>query len=38
MTNLQKTINQAIPVYFNEDDFNKFILPHLWIGVSGAED
>jgi len=37
MTNLQKTINQAIPVYFNEDDFNEFILPHLCTGSRGPK-
>ena len=33
MTNLQQTVNQAIPIYFNEEDFNEFILPYLWVGV-----
>jgi hypothetical protein len=37
MTNLQKTVNQAIPVYFNKADFNKFILPHLWVGSRGPK-
>lgn len=37
MTNLQQTANQAIPVYFNEADFNEFILPHLWIGSRGPK-
>lgn len=37
MTNLQQTINQAIPVYFNEPDFNEFILPHLWVGTRGPK-
>ena len=30
MTNLQQTAIQALPVYFTEQDFNEFILPHLW--------
>ena len=33
--NLQQTAEQAIPVYFNEKDFNEFILPHLWQGKRG---
>lgn len=37
MTNLQQTVNQAIPVYFNEKDFDQFILPHLWIGTRGPK-
>lgn len=37
MTNLQQTASQAIPVYFNETDFNEFILPHLWIGSRGPK-
>ena len=37
MTNLQQTVNQAIPVYFNEKDFETFILPHLWIGSRGPK-
>lgn len=37
MTNLQQTVNQAIPVYFNENDFNEFILPHLWVGSRGPK-
>lgn len=37
MTNLQQTVNQAIPVYFNENDFNEFILPHLWVGTRGPK-
>lgn len=35
MTNLQNTVNQAIPVYFDEETFNEFILPHLWAGARG---
>jgi transposase len=37
MTNLQQTVNQAIPVYFNEKDFEQFILPHLWVGSRGPK-
>ncbi len=37
MTNLQQTANQSIPVYFNEADFNEFILPHLWVGRRGPK-
>ena len=37
MTNLQQTVNQSIPVYFNENDFNEFILPHLWVGSLGPK-
>jgi transposase len=37
MTNLQQTVNQAIPVYFNEKDFESFILPHLWVGSRGPK-
>lgn len=37
MTNLQQTENQAIPVYFNESDFDEFILPHLWVGSRGPK-
>lgn len=35
--NLQQTAEQAIPVYFNEKDFNEFILPHLWQGSRGPK-
>ena len=35
MLNLEKTVNTRIPVYFNETDFNKFILEHLWEGSRG---
>jgi transposase len=35
MLNLEKTANSCIPVFFNENDFNKFILPHLWEGSRG---
>jgi hypothetical protein len=34
MTNLQQTVNQAIPIYFNEEDFNEFI-GSVQISVSG---
>jgi hypothetical protein len=37
VVNLQQTANQAIPVYFNEKDFNEFILPHLWQGSRGPQ-
>lgn len=37
MLNLQQTAEQAIPVYFNEKDFNEFILPHLWQGKRGPQ-
>jgi transposase len=37
VTNLQQTVNQAIPVYFNSQDFNEFILPHLWVGKRGPK-
>lgn len=37
MTNLQQTVNQAIPVYFDENDFKQFILPHLWVGCRGPK-
>lgn len=37
MTNLQQTANQAIPVYFNEEDFDAFILPLLWAGTRGPK-
>jgi len=35
--NLQQTAEQAIPVYFNEKDFNEFILPHLSQGRRGPQ-
>lgn len=37
MANLQQTEDQAIPVFFNEADFNEFILPHLWVGSRGPQ-
>lgn len=37
MVNLQQTVNQCIPVYFSEPDFNKFILPYLWKGSRGPK-
>jgi transposase len=37
VTNLQQTVNQKIPVYFDEANFNKFVLPHLCIGSRGPK-
>lgn len=37
MANLQQTVNQSIPVYFNEKDFETYILPHLWAGSRGPK-
>jgi transposase len=37
MLNLEKTVDTCIPVFFNKDDFNKFILPHLWQGSRGPK-
>jgi hypothetical protein len=37
MTSLQNTLNQAIPVYFDEETFDEFILPILWVGSRGPE-
>jgi len=35
VTNLQNTVDQAIPVYLNREDFNEYILPLLWKGGRG---
>jgi transposase len=37
VTNLQTTVNQAIPVWFSEQEFDKFILPLLWVGKRGPK-
>ena len=37
MLNLEKTVDTCIPVFFNENDFNKFILGHLWEGSRGPK-
>jgi hypothetical protein len=35
VTNLQNTVDQAIPVYIPEEKFNEIILPLLWQGSRG---
>jgi hypothetical protein len=37
MLNLEKTVDTCIPVFFNENDFKKFILVHLWQGSRGPK-
>jgi transposase len=35
VANLQQTVNQKIPVYFDEANFNEFVLPHLLLNKRG---
>ena len=38
MLNLEKTAHTGIPIYFSEEDFNKFIFPHLLGGRRGPSN